>query len=59
MEQKKTKIEIYINEEGNVKTTIEGKGIDLLSMLMAVIDKNETFRNLIGKAIAGLSIMKD
>lgn len=59
MEQKKTKIEIYVDEDGQVVSIIEGKGIDLLSMMMAVIDDNDTFRKLVHKAEELLPIMKD
>ena len=54
MEQKKAKIELYLNEEGKVETIIEGKGIDLLC-----IDKNETFKKLVLKSEELLQVFDD
>lgn len=59
MEQKKAKIEIYLNEDGKIETSIVGNGIDLLAMMMSVIDQDQTFRSLIYKAAELLSIMKN
>lgn len=50
MEQKKAKIELYVNDEGKVVSIIQGKGLDLLGMMMAAMAENRIFRALSMKA---------
>ena len=57
-EQKKAKIEVYLDEEGKVVTIIQGKGMDLLGMLMAAIDNSGLFRTLVLKSAEFLQTMK-
>ncbi len=59
MEQKKAKIEMYLNEDGKIETIIEGRGIDLLGIVMSVIDDDDTFRKLVYKAVELLPIIKN
>lgn len=58
MEQKKAKIELYLDEEGKVVTIIQGKGLDLLGMMIAAIDQAGLFRTLVLKSAEFLQTMK-
>lgn len=56
--QKKAKIEVYLDEEGKVVTIIQGKGLDLLGMLMAAMTNSDLFRTLVLKSAEFLQTMK-
>lgn len=58
MEQKKAKIELYLDEEGKVVTIIQEKGLDLLGMMIAAIDRDGLFRTLVLKSAEFLQTMK-